>query len=198
MNHSEKRKIAKAAIKGNEYVPSPAKPQGRRAWRKFHATNIRKNGILNSANASRREIPNSIKVAAVIFGIVITWFYAEVLRGLLAGLSTHVISLPQRMGEEPAAAFATLVVGVAGYGFFELRRRHRITYAAIEFVVALLLTTEAFLRTSEPGSLAATALTSIYFVVRAFDNFEKGLEPYFNQVPAAVDASENSINYTKK
>jgi hypothetical protein len=118
----------------------------------------------------------AMKVTAIIFGIGIVWLYAEVMRGLLGRYLGDWAKLADTLHQDSTAVWVTLAVGLSGYGFYELRRRRRLYYALIEFSLALVVTTEACLRTKDPATLAAAIISSIYFVVRAFDNFEKGLE----------------------
>jgi hypothetical protein len=143
----------------------------RYARRKRRVEAIR-NGTWKNSTAAF-EVPNWIKYVAVPFGIVVIWIYSAIVRVLLGDLSNYWLHLASRLHNEAEAGTVALVIGFVGFGFYELRKRRRMIYSVVEFSAALIVTTEACLRTNEPATLAAALMSGIYFVVRSFDNFEK-------------------------
>lgn len=168
-----------------------ARKMSRYAKRKKRVDAIR-NGIA-PVPKEKFVLPNGIKVIAIFFGIGTIWLYTEVVRALLGHLSEYWASMAESLHKEYLAGWVALLVGVVGYGFYELRRKRRLMYSVVEFSVALMVTTEACLRTKAPTTLAAALMSAIYFVVRAFDNFEKGFQELDTPAKASVPAAPDEI-----
>lgn len=173
MDKYTRRKQARAKLEGKDFVP-PEPSRGLRQWKRDRAKAARDNAELGKHVEFVNDIPYAIKVFGVLLGIVFVWFYTEFLRAGIGYLSDFWSFAANSLRQDTAAAAVALCVGFFGYVLFEFRQRARIYYALLEFVVALLVTTEACLRTSDPGALAAALASSVYIVVRAFDNAEKG------------------------
>lgn len=146
---------------------------------RYEARRRRVAAIRNGTGAEFEiSFPKHFKFVAVCFGIIVIWIYASIARVLIGELSVYWARAAGFLHQESIAGSVALVISAIGYGFYRLRKKSRMLYSVIEFLVALIITTETSLRTKDPVTLAAALMSSIYLVVRAFDNFEKAFQEW--------------------